>query len=123
MSETAIDTTKFRQLLEEERGRIASSLEHLHASNSTSLEDETDELPSDNHLGDTASATVDREIDYGLEEGAEHILAAIDAALERIEAGTYGTCERCGKPIGEERLEAIPYATLCIEDKRLQEHG
>jgi RNA polymerase-binding protein DksA len=123
MSETTIDTARFRQLLEEERARIASSLEHLHASNSTSLDDETDEIPSDNHLGDTATATVDREIDYGLEEGAEQTLAAIDAALERIEAGTYGTCERCGKPIGEERLEAIPHATLCIDDKRLQEHG
>ena len=123
MSETTIDTARFRQLLEEERAHIASSLEHLHASNSTSLEDETDEIPSDNHLGDTASATVDREIDYGLEEGAEQTLAAIDAALERIEAGTYGTCERCGKPIGVERLEAIPHATLCIDDKRLEERG
>src|SRR3954451_12877920 len=117
MSETAIDTSKFRQLLEEERGRIASALEHLHASNSTSLEDATEEIPSDNHLGDSAGDTLDREIDFGLEEGAEQTLAAIDAALERIEAGTYGACERCGKPIGEDRLEAIPYATLCIDDK------
>src|SRR3954454_12523145 len=116
MSETTIDTARFGQLLEEERARIVSSLEHLHASNSTSLEDETDEIPSDHHLGETASATVDREIEYGLEEGPEHILAAIDAALARIEAGTYGTCERCGKPIGEERLRGIPYAKLFIED-------
>jgi RNA polymerase-binding protein DksA len=120
---TTIDTGHFRELLEAERERIASALEHLHESNSTSLEDETDDIPSDNHLGDTASATLERSIDAGLEEGAEQTLAAIDAALERIEAGTYGTCERCGKPIGEERLEAIPYATLCIEDKRKQEQG
>ena len=39
------------------------------------------------------------------------MLAAIDAALERIDAGTYGTCMTCGKPIGDDRLEAIPYAT------------
>jgi RNA polymerase-binding protein DksA len=123
MSEITIDTTRFRQLLEEEREHIASALEHLHASNSTSLSDDTEDQPSDNHIGDTASATVEREIDYGLEEGAEQTLAAIDAALARIDAGTYGTCERCGKPIGEERLEAIPHATLCIDDKRLQEHG
>jgi RNA polymerase-binding protein DksA len=123
MSETTIDTARFRQLLEQERGRIASALEHLHATNSTSPEDETEEIPSDNHLGDMATETMNREIDFGLEEGAEQTLAAIDAALERIDAGTYGTCERCGKPIGEERLEANPNATLCIDDKRLQEHG
>lgn len=123
MTQTTIDTARFRQLLEEEREHIVSSLEHLHASNSTSLTDETEDQPSDNHLGDTASATVDREIDYGLEEGAEQTLEAIDAALARIEAGTYGICERCGKPIGVERLEAIPHATLCIDDKRLEEHG
>ena len=43
------------------------------------------------------------------------MLAAIDAALERMEEGTYGICEKCGKPIGEERLEALPWATLCID--------
>ena len=47
------------------------------------------------------------------------MLAAIDKALAKIEDGTYGTCERCGKPIGAERLEALPYAELCIDCKRL----
>jgi DnaK suppressor protein len=43
--------------------------------------------------------------------------------LLRIEAGTFGTCGRCGKPIAEERLEAIPYANRCIDCKRLEERG
>ena len=51
----------------------------------------------DNHLAETASATLDREIDYSLEENEERVLAAIDAALARIAAGTYGRCERCGQ--------------------------
>jgi DnaK suppressor protein len=48
-------------------------------------------------------------------------LAHIDAALRRIEDGTYGSCENCGKPISPERLEAMPWATLCIDCKRLAE--
>jgi RNA polymerase-binding protein DksA len=58
-----------------------------------------------------------------LEENSAHVLAEIDAALARIDAGTYGICVRCGKPIGQERLEALPWATLCIDDKRKQERG
>ena len=69
----------------------------------------------DNHLADTATATYDRELDYTLEENSEHVLAEIDAALQRIEDGTYGICTNCGKPIADERLEALPWATLCID--------
>jgi len=65
-----------------------------------------------------ASATFDRELDEGLEEGAQNTLRQINAALERIEQGTYGFCEVCGKPIGVERLRAIPWATRCIDDQR-----
>ena len=51
------------------------------------------------------------------------MLESIEEALARIENGTYGTCERCGKQIAEERLEAIPYATRCIDCQRLVERG
>jgi DnaK suppressor protein len=87
------------------------------------MEDEVDESHSDNHLAETASVTIDREIDYSLEENEARVLAAIDAALGRIEDGTYGTCERCGNAIEPERLEALPWATLCIDDKRRDERG
>ena len=89
----------------------STTIEHLHESNSRSLEDETEEETYDNHLADSATATLNREIDYTLEENSEHVLTAIDGALDRIDDGTFGTCARCGKPIAEERLEAIPYAT------------
>ena len=86
-----------------------------------SIADELGELAeggTDNHLADTATATYDRELDDGLEEGAQQTLAEIDAALQRIDDGTYGICEVCGKPIGAERLAAIPWARLCIDDQR-----
>lgn len=102
---------------------MAGALQHLHEQNSRSLEDETEEETYDNHLADSATATLNREIDYTLEENSEHVLAAIDVALNRIDEGTFGTCARCGKTIAEERLEAIPYATRCIDCKRLEERG
>jgi DnaK suppressor protein len=118
---STIDTTEFKELLEQERARLAHAAGRLHAEDSESMDDSVGELGgrgTDNHMGDMASATFDRELDDGLEEGAQNTIRRIDAALARIEAGTYGLCEVCGKPIGEERLRAIPWATLCIDDQR-----
>jgi RNA polymerase-binding protein DksA len=120
----SVDADRFRTLLQDERRRVHAAIEHLHRENPGSLEDETGELvvgSADNHIGDIATATFDRELEYGLEENSEHVLTAIDAALQRIDDGTYGTCVKCGMPIGEERLEARPWATLCIDDQRKEE--
>ncbi len=75
----------------------------------------------DQHPADHASALVDREVDESLGENADQIVAEIDAALARIDDGTYGRCLTCGEPIAPERLQAVPYATLCVEHKRLEE--
>ena len=122
---SAVDTERFRGILEEERQRVQDAISYLHEETPGSLEDETEEIVgnSDNHLGDTATATLDREIDYSLEENSEHVLRAIDGALQRIGDGTFGLCETCGQPISEERLEAIPYATQCIDCRRKGERG
>jgi len=117
----AIETGEFRKLLEEERARLANAVEFLHDESGGSLEDELGEIGSggtDNHLGDTAGAAYDRELDQGLEEGAQQTVDEIDAALARIDDGTYGTCRVCGKQIREDRLHAIPWARLCIDDQR-----
>ena len=119
-----IQTDRFRQLLIEERERVRSAIENLHAENPGSIEDETGDLVSssnDNHLADMATVTFDRELADTLEDNSGAVLAAIEGALRRIDEGTYGTCQRCGKPIAEERLEALPYAELCIDCKRLAE--
>ena len=121
---SAVDTERFRVLLLEERQRVVDAIDNIHSENPGSLGDETDEpLFQDNHLGDVATATFDREMASTLEDNSNHVLGEIDGALARIEAGTFGTCQACGGPIGEERLEALPWATLCIEDKRKQERG
>jgi RNA polymerase-binding protein DksA len=117
----AIDTERFRQLLLDERGRVQEALDYLHEENPGSMEDETQEIQSDNHPGDVATVTHDREIDYTLEENEERLLAAIDGALRRIDEGTYGICQACGNPIAVERLEALPYTTQCIDCKRKEE--
>jgi len=119
----AVDTERFRTLLLEERARVERALSHLHDENQGDITEGEEEETFDNHLGDSAAVTYDREMDYSLEENSGHVLAAIDEALTRIGGGTFGTCARCGKPIAEERLEAMPYATKCIDCKRLEERA
>jgi RNA polymerase-binding transcription factor DksA len=116
-----IDTASLRARLEEERARLSGAARFLDRENPGSMEDELGELTDgsgDNHLGDMATITYDRELDDGLEEGVQQTIAEIDAALARMDDGTYGQCEVCGKPIGAERLAAIPWARLCIDDQR-----
>jgi RNA polymerase-binding protein DksA len=119
---SVVDTDPFREALLEERTRVEAAIQNLHDENPGTLsEDAGEETAYDNHLADTATETYDRELDYTLEENSEHVLADIDAALKRIEGGTYGICTNCGEPIAVERLEALPWATLCIECKRDRE--
>ena len=122
---TTIDTQHFRTMLVEERERVQKAIANLRDDHPGSLDEEVEEIAatSDNHPGDTATATHDREVDYTLEENSEQVLADIELALKKIDDGTYGTCEKCGKPIAPERLDAMPWARLCIDDKRLQERG
>ena len=116
-----LDTEHFKQRLLDERQRAQEALDHLHQDDEGQLEDEHEEIQSDNHIGDMATALYDRELDYTLEDNVERALAEIDAALKRIEDGTYGICTNRGEEIPVERLEAIPWTTLCIDCKRLQE--
>lgn len=121
---SALDTEAFRTRLLDARRQVVGAIDNIHAENPGSLGDETAETTyQDNHLGDVATATFDREMASTLEDNSTHVLNEIDAALGRIDDGTFGTCSSCGEAIGTERLEALPWATLCIEDKRKQERG
>jgi RNA polymerase-binding transcription factor DksA len=118
---STIDIEHYRKRLEEEQARLQHAVGFLERENPGTIGEELGEITdgaSDNHLGDTATATFDRELDEGLEEGAQQTLDDIGAALQRIADGTYGTCEVCGKPIGAERLAAIPWTRRCIDDQR-----
>jgi RNA polymerase-binding protein DksA len=118
-----VDTDRFRTLLLDERARVEHALRRLHDENPGTLTEGEEEETFDNHLGDAATITFNREMDYSLEGNSGHVLAAIDEALKRIEEGSFGTCARCGNPIAEARLEAMPYATKCIDCKRLEERA
>ena len=117
---TDIDTSQYRARLLEEQDRLREAVDFLDRENPGSIADELGDIANgdDNHLGDTATATYDRELDQSLGEGAQQTLDAIRDALRKIDDGTYGTCEVCGKQIAPERLAAIPWARLCIDDQR-----
>lgn len=117
----ALDLAEIRGALESERVRLEAALKSVN--HEGSLIEEAGDLSSgtDDHIADTATETYMRELDDGLEENAEHLLGEIDAALGRLDAGTYGTCTACGRQIPAERLQAVPWAALCLDDKRAQE--
>jgi RNA polymerase-binding protein DksA len=118
-----IDIERFRAMLLEERERVERVIANLREDHPGALDDEVEEISSvsDNHLAETATATLDREIDFTLEENSGQVLAEIDGALKRIDDGMYGSCTSCGKQIGVERLEAFPRAVLCIDCARQAE--
>jgi RNA polymerase-binding transcription factor DksA len=69
------------------------------------------------HQADIGTETFDRERDVSILEQVEAELADVELALRRLDDGTYGTCEACGRLIGDSRLEAKPEARLCLDDQ------
>lgn len=117
-----IDLGHARNLLEQERRRLegihGQADEHL----SDSLQESTGELSSfDQHPGDVATETVEREQDQSLREHAAFELEEIDAAFARLDAGVYGTCQACDAEIPEERLRVRPQTRFCVEHQRERE--
>jgi DnaK suppressor protein len=106
-----LDLAAIRERLVAERARTA-----------TEIEEERIVAPGPMTYGSQAAAAsqvFEQQRDLALREHDEQLLAAIDAALARLEAGTYGTCTSCGKAIAPERLDALPWAALCIDCQRL----
>jgi DnaK suppressor protein len=118
-----MDRQTLKEALIAERERLSREIADLDADLSESLEDSSEESPYDQHMAETAGVTLDREIDLTLEENARAVIAQIDRALDKLENGSYGTCDKCEQPIGEERLKFAPFATLCIDCKRREERG
>jgi RNA polymerase-binding transcription factor DksA len=87
-----------------------------------SEEDSLAELSSSaQHQADIGTETFDRERDVSILEQVEAELADVELALRRLDDGTYGTCEACGRLIGDSRLEAKPEARLCLDDQATAE--
>jgi DnaK suppressor protein len=70
-----------------------------------------------------ASQVFEQQRDLALRERNEQHLAQVEAALARLDGGTYGTCTSCGRPVAADRLEAIPWAALCIDCQRTAGRG
>ena len=87
----------------------------------TSQMDETGDVGFDEEYAGSGSITFEREKDLSLTNNIRDLPSKINLALEKMDNGTYGICDVCGKAIPEARLMALPYANLCIEDKQKEE--
>ena len=113
-----MDPAHARERLEEERVRLESVKETFVGDGDETESESLSELSDmDQHQADVGTETFEREKDLSILEGVEAELSDIEHALERISDGRYGTCEACGQPIDEERLEAVPAARLCLKDQ------
>ncbi len=117
-----MDEAQARQRLEEERARLVDVRGGLNGVTDESEGDSVAELSSiDQHQADLGTETFEREKDLAILESIEAELADVEHALRRLDDGTYGTCEACGRPIDEERLEALPATRLCRDDQERAE--
>jgi RNA polymerase-binding protein DksA len=113
-----MDAEQARKRLAEEQERLRGIKQELDEARGESEEDSLQELSSyDQHPADIATETFEREKDLSILDQVEGELADVEYALQRLDAGTYGTCDACGKPIGDDRLEAMPAARFCIDDQ------
>jgi DnaK suppressor protein len=114
---TAAELKELREALEKERAELQAQLAEIENSTfSQAQSDLTGEMAFDDEYADAGTATFERERDLSLENNVRDLLQKIEKALTRMDEGTYGICERCGKPIEKARLKALPYANLCIAD-------
>ena len=114
---TAAELKDLREALEKEQAELHSQFEEIEASTFSQAQSElSGETAFDDEYADAGTATFERERDLSLENNVRDLLQKIEKALTRMDEGTYGTCERCGKPIEKARLKALPYADLCIAD-------
>jgi len=116
---------EFKQLLEKEKEALLSQIEHLE---NNSLNKSQRELSGDLsgysfHLADMGTDNFDREFALDLVSSEQKLLYEVNEALRRLEKGSFGCCEQCGKSIGRKRLQAVPYARLCIKCGEKQEEG
>jgi DnaK suppressor protein len=111
-----VDDVRARELLAAERRRIEEALVRLRPEDDG---EEADEFDPQNR----ASDTYEDELDEGLSDDLREQLAAVERAEQRLANGTYGRSVLSGKPIPDERLEAVPTAELTVDEEREREGG
>jgi DnaK suppressor protein len=124
---TALDAkaiAKIRAQLEEERRSLAAEMAELEEESFRGTQSEiTGEVGIDEDFADAGSATFDREQALSIANNIRDLIDQVDRALSRIDEGTYGSCERCGRPIEAARLRALPRTLLCTDCKRREERA
>ncbi|KAF0651183.1 DNA-binding protein [Streptomyces fradiae ATCC 10745 = DSM 40063] len=116
---TPQEVAEARAELEGEVSRLQAELAASEAALSGLMRDSGEGAGHDE--ADTGTKNITREHEMALAANARATLEQTEHALQRLDAGTYGLCEVCGKPIGKARMQAFPRATLCVEDKQKQE--
>ena len=96
-----------RSFLEDERGRLETLIAQMDSEGGKNL-------GYGNHMADDATEAYEQAKELALHQNAKQLLTQVTVALERFDQGTYGLCERCNAEIDPARLEALPYATLCL---------
>jgi DnaK suppressor protein len=104
-----------------EQGELQAQLEGIEEDTFAATQSEmTGDVGLDDEMADAGTATFEREKDLSIEQNVRDLLQKIDRALKRMDEGTFGICDRCGKPIEKARIKALPYADLCIRDAQAQ---
>ncbi len=103
---------RLRKVLEEERASAIAELERYGADPDSERVEPIEGI--DDNFADSAAATAERSEILAFIDSARERLADVNAALRKMDAGTYGSCETCGNPISEERLEARPLSVQCV---------
>ena len=116
---TDAEIAELRVELSKEAAALRAELGEAQAHISAHISDMSAEAGDDE--ADASSKLFEREHELALSNNTRELLEQTEHALDRIEAGTYGVCESCGKPIGKARLQAFPRATLCVACKQRQE--
>ncbi len=118
---TAKELGDLRTRLVDERAELQDQLETIEdLSFATTQSDLSGEVGLDDEAADAGSATFEREKDLSIEQNVRDLLQKIERALKRMDEGTYGVCERCGKNIEKARIKALPYVDMCINDAQAQ---
>ena len=118
---TKKELDELRERLIAERVELEEQLATLEENTfAASQSDMSGEVAFDDETADAGTATFERERDLSIENNVRDLLAKIDRAIRRMDAGTYGLCDRCGKPIEKARIKALPYVDLCIKDAQAQ---
>ena len=122
---TAAEIKHFRQMLLDKRREILINVNEFEdeALKKSRMDASGDLSSMPIHMADLGTDNYEQEFALGLMDSERKLLREIDDALERIEKGTYGTCEGTGKPIPKARLEAQPWARYCVEYARMLEQG